>query len=94
LRDIASVLDLNRLLTFTGKYDKLLLVLNRRVNRSMEQPEEILTIDQTSKFLKVGKSTLYKMARNGKIPASKVGREWRFVKSNIIKWIKRNSNNN
>ena len=60
----------------------------------MEKTEEIFTIYQTSKFLKVGKSTLYKMARNGAIPASKVGREWRFVKSEIIGWIKRNSNNN
>jgi len=71
-----------------------LLNTNRRIDGSMEKTEEILTIDQTGKFLKVGKSTLYKMARNGKIPASKVGREWRFVKSDIIKWIKRNSNNN
>jgi len=60
----------------------------------MEKAEEILTIDQTGKLLKVGKSTLYKMARDGKIPASKVGREWRFVKSDIIRWIKQNSNNN
>jgi excisionase family DNA binding protein len=41
----------------------------------MEKTEEIFTIYQTSKFLKVVESTLYKMARNGTIPASKVGRE-------------------
>ena len=71
-----------------------MLNTNRRVDRSMEKTEDILTIDQTGKFLKVGKSTLYKMARTGKTPASKVGREWRFVKSDIIRWIKQSSNNN
>ena len=60
----------------------------------MEKTEEILTIVQTGDLLKVGRSTLYKMARDGKIPATKVGREWRFVKSAIISWIKRDSNNN
>ena len=39
-------------------------MLNKENDRSMEKTEEILTIDQTSKFLKVGKSALYKMARN------------------------------
>jgi len=40
----------------------------------MEKREEILTKYQTSKFLKVGKSTLYKIARNREIPAMKVGK--------------------
>ena len=30
---------------------------------------EIMTLEETAKYLKIGKSTLYKMAREGKIPA-------------------------
>ena len=53
-----------------------------------DSTDEILTIKEASQFLKIGKTTLYKLARNGEIPARKVGREWRFVKSELIKWLK------
>jgi excisionase family DNA binding protein len=35
---------------------------------------EIMTLEETAKYLKIGKSTLYKMAREGKIPAVLEGR--------------------
>ncbi len=38
----------------------------------MEGFSEIMTIEETAKYLKIGKSTLYKMAREGKIPAVKI----------------------
>lgn len=50
--------------------------------------DEILTIEEATKFLKIGKTTLYKLARENKIPAQKVGREWRFLKSEIVEWMK------
>jgi len=54
--------------------------------------DEILTIEETSQFLKVGKTTLYRLAREGKIPAWKIGREWRFLRNELIKWAKERSN--
>jgi len=33
---------------------------------------EIMTLEETAKYLKIGKSTLYKMARQGKISAVKI----------------------
>jgi len=33
-------------------------------------------------------SSIYKMAQKGKIPAYKVGRQWRFRKEEIDRWIK------
>lgn len=53
--------------------------------------DEILTIEETSQFLKVGKTTLYRLAREGKIPAWKIGREWRFLRNELIKWAKERS---
>ncbi len=40
--------------------------------------EEFLTIDEVAKLLKVARSTVYRMAKEGKIPATKIGRVWRF----------------
>jgi len=34
----------------------------------MEGNSPIMTLEETAKYLKIGKSTLYKMAREGKFP--------------------------
>ena len=47
----------------------------------------ILTIDELSAYLKIPKSTLYKLVREGKIPSQKVGRHWRFRKVAIDLWL-------
>ena len=52
----------------------------------MEGFSEIMTLEETAKYLKIGKSTLYKMARKGKIPAVKIANQWRFRKDEIDKW--------
>ena len=52
----------------------------------MEGFGEIMTLEETAKYLKIGKSTLYKMARDGKIPAVKIAKQWRFRKYEIDKW--------
>ena len=48
---------------------------------------EIMTLEETAKYLKIGKSTLYKMAREGKIPAVKIANQWRFRKEEIDRWL-------
>jgi excisionase family DNA binding protein len=53
----------------------------------MEGFSEIMTLEETAKYLKIGKSTLYKMAREGKIPAVKIANQWRFRKDDIDKWL-------
>jgi hypothetical protein len=34
---------------------------------------------------------IYKLAREGTIPATRVGREWRFSRTNLVKWIENGS---
>jgi len=53
----------------------------------MEGFSEIMTLEETAKYLKIGKSTLYKMAREGRIPAVKIAKQWRFRKEEIDKWL-------
>lgn len=48
---------------------------------------EVLTIDELAGYLKVAKSTLYKLAQEGRLPAQKVGRHWRFHKGAIDRWL-------
>lgn len=48
---------------------------------------EVLTIDELAAYLKIPKSTLYKLVREHKIPAQKVGRHWRFRKIAIDRWL-------
>ena len=48
---------------------------------------DVLTIEELSVYVKVSKSTLYKLVREGKIPCQKVGRHWRFRKDAIDNWL-------
>ena len=50
-------------------------------------PGAILTVDEISDYLKIPKSTIYKLVREGKIPAQKIGRHWRFRKEVIDNWL-------
>jgi excisionase family DNA binding protein len=49
----------------------------------------VLTIDELAIYLKIAKSTLYKLAQEGKLPAQKVGRHWRFHRESVDHWLKR-----
>ncbi len=48
------------------------------INLMMEGFEEIMTLENTGKYLKIGKSTLYKMAREVKIHPMKITNQCGF----------------
>lgn len=52
-----------------------------------EKPSDVLTIDELAAYLKISKSTLYKLVREGKIPSQKIGKHWRFRKGAIDRWL-------
>jgi excisionase family DNA binding protein len=52
--------------------------------------KEIMDVKELSKYLGIGKSKIYKLIREKKIPASKIGRQYRFSKSVIDSWLKEN----
>jgi excisionase family DNA binding protein len=49
--------------------------------------EELLTAKEACAYLKVVPRTLYRHIRKHQIPALKLGREWRFIKSELDKWL-------
>jgi excisionase family DNA binding protein len=55
----------------------------------MTEQDEVLNIDQLSRYLRVPKSTLYKLAAEGEIPSHKVGRHWRFRRESVDRWLDR-----
>ena len=53
---------------------------------------EVLNLDETADFLRVSNQTIYNMIRDGRIKAYKVGREWRFLRQDILSYMDRSSN--
>lgn len=49
--------------------------------------EDILTLQEVAEYLKVDQKTVYRMVQSKKVPAFKVGNQWRFLKTDITKWI-------
>jgi len=55
--------------------------------------EELLTLEELSRYLKISKPTLYKMVEKGRIPALKIGNQWRFKKEDINRWVEKQRKN-
>jgi excisionase family DNA binding protein len=49
----------------------------------------LLTTKDVQALINVDKSTIYRMAEDGRIPAIKVGRQWRFPAEQIERWLTR-----
>ena len=54
----------------------------------MSDLNEVMTIQELSDYLKISKSTLYKLVREGKIPGQKIGKHLRFHRKTIEEWLK------
>lgn len=53
----------------------------------MKLKQNIMTIREVADYLGVHTSTIYKYAQQGKIPAFKLGKDWRFTRKHIDNWI-------
>ena len=51
------------------------------------EPDEILTLEEVARYLKMKPSTIYKWAQEGQIPGTKLGKEWRFRRKILDEWI-------
>jgi excisionase family DNA binding protein len=49
--------------------------------------KEILTIEEAAAYLQIGKRSIYKLAKDGKIPGKKVLNKWRFEKESLRSWV-------
>ncbi|OQX96510.1 hypothetical protein B6I21_00855 [candidate division KSB1 bacterium 4572_119] len=48
--------------------------------------DDIMTLEEVAAYLRLKPQTIYTWAQEKKIPAAKLGKEWRFKKSIIDEW--------
>ncbi|MEM9829354.1 MAG: helix-turn-helix domain-containing protein [Bacteroidota bacterium] len=48
---------------------------------------DIMTLEEVANYLKMKPQTIYTWAQSGKIPAAKIGKEWRFRRSIVDEWF-------
>jgi excisionase family DNA binding protein len=48
---------------------------------------EILTVKEICELLQLHQATVYKLAKEGRIPAFRIGSDWRFQRDQIVHWI-------
>ena len=49
----------------------------------------IMTVHDVAGYLRLSEAKVYKMARDGLIPAFRMGKNWRFKRQLIDEWIRR-----
>ncbi|GHT35714.1 hypothetical protein AGMMS49592_6030 [Endomicrobiia bacterium] len=49
--------------------------------------KQIMDVKDLSKYLGIGKSKIYSLIRMKEIPASRIGRQYRFSKSIVDSWL-------
>jgi len=54
--------------------------------------EDFMTTEEVARYLRVDKYTIYRLVSQNKLPAFKVGNQWRFKRSILERWIKTNMN--
>lgn len=55
----------------------------------LNNTKDILTLKELQKLLHIGKNTALRMVQNGEIEAFRVGKQWRIVREDIIRYLKR-----
>ena len=51
--------------------------------------DEIMTLPEIAEFLKIGEKTVTKMVQEGKLPGTKIGGQWRFMREIVKEWLTR-----
>lgn len=59
---------------------------------NIKPPTELaafLTTDDVLGYLKVNARTIYRLIRTGELPAVRIGRQWRFRRTDLDDWLDR-----
>ena len=49
--------------------------------------EQIMTLRQVAQYLGLHIMTVYKLTREGRMPAAKIGGQWRFKRDVLDEWL-------
>jgi len=56
--------------------------------------DTFMTTKEVARYLRVDQYTIYRMVTQKKIPAFKIGNQWRFKRSILDRWLKSKMNTN
>jgi excisionase family DNA binding protein len=59
-----------------------------------EDGDHIMTVGEVARYLSLHELTVRRLAREGEIPAFKIGRQWRVKKDLLDRWIERETMKN
>lgn len=51
-------------------------------------PDQVLTLYEAAELLQVSVKTLWSEARNEKVPCFKIGKQYRFIRADILAWAR------
>ena len=54
----------------------------------MTEDTEVLTSEEAADLLRVSTKTVLALARRGELPGEKVGRAWRFVRADLLNYVR------
>ena len=57
--------------------------------RKKNDSSPLMTLQEVAAYLRVHTSTVYRLLKEGKLPAFKFGSDWRFNRENIDAWVKK-----
>jgi excisionase family DNA binding protein len=60
--------------------------------RKKNDSSPLMTLQEVAAYLRVHTSTVYRLLKEGKLPAFKFGSDWRFNRENIDAWVKKQQN--
>jgi excisionase family DNA binding protein len=64
------------------------------VSNTPEVGDEVLTLEEVAKLLKVPADAVRARAEEGKLPGRRFGKEWRFARMAVLAWLKEGESQN
>lgn len=55
--------------------------------------DELITIEEVMKILKIGKNTAYQLLEDKEIEAFRIGNKWKIPRSSVYKYIQAQTHN-
>jgi excisionase family DNA binding protein len=55
----------------------------------IREMEAFLTTEEVLIYLKITPRTIYRLIRSGELPAVRIGRQWRFRRPDLDRWLER-----
>ena len=63
----------------------------RRRNVTMPATAKVITVNELAEYLRVHRTTLYRLLKKGQLPGFKIGSDWRFNIEAIDRWRQQRS---